>query len=230
MSTQDTVIIIPALNEEKSIAKVLNELPKERLIKIIVIDNGSQDKTSQVAVENGAEVYFESQKGYGKACLTGIEKAKALSPKIIGFIDGDYSDHPQELSSLLSKIDEGYEMVIGSRLIGESEKGALLPVAVFGNWLSTFLMKYLFKGPTFTDLGPFRVITLKALEKIKMKDEDFGWTVEMQAKALKFHIKSTEVPVSYRKRIGKSKISGTIKGSIQAGVKILYTIFKIRFF
>ena len=218
------MVIIPAYNEQDSIGLVLERIPKERIIEIIVVNNNSSDNTKEVAEDRGAKVIDEPKLGYGRACLTGIQKAYEYNPEVIAFLDGDFSDDPEDLPSLLAQIDAGFELVIGSRLLGRAEPKALLPQARFGNWLATSLMKVLFSGPTFTDLGPFRAISTSALKKIDMKDQDFGWTVEMQVKALAYQLKCTEVSVHYKKRIGVSKITGTIKGTILAGYKILGTI------
>lgn len=224
-----TDVIIPVLNEQDSIAKVIRDLPIQFIRNIIVCNNGSTDQTAQKAIEAGAIVVEENERGYGAACLKGLQYIQGLEskPDIILFIDGDYSDFPQEASQILKPIIEyNYEMVIGSRVLGYSQKGSLTPVQRFGNWLSTKLIFWIFNYK-FTDLGPFRAIRYKSLDLLQMKDRNFGWTVEMQVKAAKYKLRSTEVPVSYRNRIGKSKVSGTIKGSIKAGVKILYTIFSL---
>ncbi len=224
-----TDVIIPALNEQDSIARVIRDLPTQFIRNIIVCNNGSTDNTAVNAVEVGAIVVEEQEKGYGAACLKGLEYIYNLDvkPDIVLFIDGDYSDYPQEASLVLKPIiEDDYEMVIGSRVLGNSQKGSLTHVQRFGNWLSTKLIFWIFNYQ-FTDLGPFRAIRYKGLELIQMKDRNFGWTVEMQVKAAKYKLRTIEVPVSYRNRIGKSKVSGTIKGSIKAGVKILYTIFSL---
>jgi glycosyltransferase involved in cell wall biosynthesis len=225
---KDTVIIIPAFNEEKSIGKVLNAIPRERVIQIVVVDNNSTDKTKIMAQKHGALVIKEKSKGYGSACLKGISQAKTFSPKYVAFLDGDFSDSPQDLRKLLNMADQGHDLVIGSRTLGEAESGALLPQAMFGNWLSTRLMKIFWNQSPFSDLGPFRIIRLNALEFLSMEDKTFGWTVEMQAKALMYGLKNTEVSVNYKKRIGVSKITGTLKGTIFAGYKILFTLFKLK--
>ena len=221
-------VIIPAFNEESSIGFVLKDMPWESVNEVIVVNNGSTDKTSEVAAAEGATVIYEELKGYGNACLKGIEyiSSKAERPDIVVFLDGDYSDHPEELPELIKPIiEEKYHFVIGSRMIGKREKGAMLPQAVFGNIIATFLIS-LFYGVKFTDLGPFRAIILDKLLELGMVDKTFGWTVEMQIKAVKKGLRCTEVPVSYRKRIGISKITGTIKGTLMAGYKIIWTIFK----
>ena len=220
-------VIIPAFNESKSIGKVVSAIPK--LVKeIIVVDNNSTDNTSIIARENGATVLLETKKGYGNSCLKGIEflRPKANPNDIIVFLDGDYSDYPEELIQLVEPIlSTNTAMVIGSRVLGNRQAGSMLFQQIAGNWLATTLIK-LFFNARFTDLGPFRAITWAALQEINMKDKTFGWTVEMQVKAAKLKIKFIEIPVSYRKRIGISKVSGTVNGTIMAGYKILLTIFK----
>lgn len=218
-------VIIPAFNEEHSIQLVLNDIP-DVVEEVIVVDNRSTDATAEKARQSGATVLRENRPGYGSACLCGLSYALAKGFDIIVFLDGDYSDHPDEMPLLLKPIlEEGCDMVIGSRAIGDREPGAMLPQALFGNWLSTRLIKLIW-GYRFTDLGPFRAITANALRTINMEDTNFGWTVEMQIKAARYGLKTAEVPISYRKRIGVSKISGTLSGTIKAGWKILYTIAK----
>jgi len=220
-------VIIPAFNESKSIGKVIADIP-DMVTEIIVVDNASTDNTGNFAKEKGATVLRENRKGYGYSCLKGMDyiSKKAKENDIIVFLDGDYSDFPAEIKLLVSPImTSGFDMVIGSRVLGERQKGSMLFQQIAGNWLATTLIK-LFYNAHFTDLGPFRAITWNALQQINMKDKTFGWTVEMQVKAAKLNLKFTEIPVSYRKRIGVSKVSGTIKGTILAGYKILLTIFK----
>lgn len=224
----DTVVVIPAFNEEESIGLVLDGLPKERLLEVIVVNNNSTDKTAEMAINHGAKVILEERMGYGQACLSGIELAYTYDPKIIAFIDGDFSDFPKELSDLLAEVDKGADMVIGSRTRGKAEPGALLPQAIFGNWLATTLMRLFFSGLPFTDLGPFRAIRTEKLKEIKMADTNFGWTVEMQVKALIHKLNCSEISVGYKKRIGVSKITGTLKGTFKAGYKILGTIFWLK--
>lgn len=222
-------VIIPAYNEEKSIHKVISEIPDKLVREIIVCNNNSNDATEQVAKAAGATVVNQPEKGYGAACLKGLEyvHAKSEKPDIIVFVDGDYSDYPEQMPELIQPITEqGVDMVIGSRALGNMERGAMMPQQIFGNWLATTLIR-LFYNYEFTDLGPFRSIRYDKLVEIDMQDRDFGWTVEMQVKAAKYKLKSIEVPVKYRKRIGVSKVSGTIKGTILAGHKILWTIFKL---
>ncbi|MDO8992141.1 glycosyltransferase family 2 protein [Daejeonella sp.] len=220
-------VIIPAFNESKSIGKVIADIP-ELVTEIIVVDNASTDNTGDFAKEKGATVLRENRMGYGYSCLKGMDyiSKKVKQNDIIVFLDGDYSDFPAEIELLVSPImSSGFDMVIGSRVLGERQKGSMLFQQIAGNWLATTLIK-LFYNAHFTDLGPFRAITWNALQQINMKDKTFGWTVEMQVKAAKIKLKFTEIPVSYRKRIGVSKVSGTIKGTILAGYKILLTIFK----
>lgn len=218
------VVIIPAFNEEQSLPKVINEIP-DFVDEIVVADNGSNDNTVAVAKKSGATVVTEIERGYGAACLKAVDYIKNKSYDIIVFLDGDYSDHPQEMNLVVEPIIKNdFDLVIGSRMLGKREKGAMLPQAIFGNWLATFLIKLFWKYH-FTDLGPFRAIKYSSLLKLNMRDRNFGWTVEMQIKAAKQKMKTTEVPVSYRKRIGKSKVTGTLKGTIKASVKILYLIF-----
>ena len=220
-------VIIPALNEEKSIEKVIADIDRTIISEIIVVDNGSKDNTKIAAKRGGATVLEEPERGYGAACLKGIDYVKEKFPDtdIIVFIDGDYSDHPEELVKVIEPLlNSDFDMVIGSRVLGHREKGSLTPVQRFGNWLSCKLIRLLY-NEHFTDLGPFRAIRLRKLIELEMQDRNYGWTVEMQVKAAKNKFNSTEVPVNYRNRIGKSKVSGTIKGSILAGSKILYTIF-----
>jgi glycosyltransferase involved in cell wall biosynthesis len=224
-------VIIPAYNEEKSIGHVVNDIPKGLVREIIVVNNASKDRTAEVAKLSGATVIDQPQPGYGNACLKGIEyvasKLKNEQPNIIVFVDGDYSDYPQEMYALVESIlRDDVDMVIGSRALGDLESGSMQPQQIFGNWLATSLIK-LFYNYHFTDLGPFRAIKWSKLLEMEMVDRDFGWTVEMQVKAAKMKFKCIEVPVSYRKRIGVSKISGTIRGTVLAGHKILWTIFKL---
>lgn len=224
MKRSKIAVVIPALNEEKSIGEVISHIPAHFRDVVIVADNGSEDATAMVARNAGANVTFASIRGYGAACLAGIDLALTFEPDIIVFLDADYSDFPEDMERLVSYLEENdLDLVIGSRTLGLAEPGALLPQARFGNWLATRLM-YLRFGYMFSDLGPFRAIRVAALKKIGMKDQNFGWTVEMQIKALKERLRVGEVPVRYRKRIGVSKITGTLSGTLRAGVKILWTI------
>ncbi len=216
--------IIPALNEEKSIGLVLDDL-LPYVDQIVVCDNGSVDETTRVAREHGANVVSEPVRGYGAACLKAVSSVD-LNTDILLFLDADYSDFPEEAPSLLRPIIDGKsDLVIGSRMRTRGEHNALTPVAAFGNWLSTSLILILW-GYRFTDLGPFRAISFDAYKSLSMRDTNFGWTVEMQVKAAKKNLRCMEVPVSYRPRIGVSKVSGTISGSVKAGIKILWIIFR----
>ena len=217
-------VIIPAFNEESSIGLVLNDLPKDSLHEIIVVDNGSTDDTANVASESGARVVEENQKGYGSACLRGI--AELTQPDIVVFLDGDYSDYPEEITKLIQPILDGEkDFVVGSRMILPESRSALLPQARYGNWLAVFLIRIFFKH-RYTDLGPFRAIRNDSLNSIGMQDQNFGWTVEMQIKAVQKGLRVCEIPVRYRERVGVSKITGTVSGTLKAGTKIIYTIFK----
>ncbi len=220
-------VLIPAHNEEASIGLVIDEIPRDHVREIIVANNASTDRTSEVAKAAGASVVDEPQPGYGAACLAAM--AAMNRPDVVVFLDGDHSDYPEEIPQLLKPILENRaDLVIGSRSLGVREKGSLTPQQKYGNALATFLIRHLF-GVPFTDLGPFRAIRRESLEQIGMVDRDYGWTVEMQVKAAKIGLRCTEVPVRYRKRIGVSKISGTVSGTFKAGTKILWTIFKYAF-
>lgn len=221
-------VIIPALNEQKAICYVLKEIPASIVDEVIVVDNGSTDRTSEKAAACGATVLQENKRGYGHACLKGIEylKQQEMPPEIIVFLDADYSDYPEEMEMLIKPIrNENFDMVIGSRALGNRETGSMTFAQVFGNWLATFLIRMFFKV-RFTDLGPFRAIRFEKLIRMDMQDKTYGWTVEMQLKAAKMGLRNIEVPVTYRKRIGFSKVSGTVKGTLMAGYKILWTIIK----
>jgi len=232
-------MVIPALDEEEALPLVLDELPRRELARLVVVDNGSQDRTGAVASARGAEVVREERRGYGRACLSGLaalwrpgpDGAPALGPEdAVCFLDADHSDHPEELPQVLAPLRDGRaELVIGSRVLGGADMRALLPQAWFGNRLACFLMRALF-GARYTDLGPFRAIRVDALRRLEMRDEDFGWTVEMQLKAKTHGLRVVEVPVSYRPRIGHSKITGTVRGTLKAGWKILgwITVWRLR--
>ena len=221
-------VIIPAYNEENGVGQVIAEIPKHIVSEIIVVNNASTDDTEVVAIKAGATVLREPIPGYGRACLKGIDylRQSEQKPDVVVFLDADHSDYPEEIESVIKPIlDLQADMVIGSRALGNKESGSMTPQQIFGNWLATRLLK-LFYGVRFTDLGPFRAITYSKLIELDMQDKTFGWTVEMQLKAAKNGLRCVEVPVRYRKRIGFSKISGTVKGTVMAGYKILYTIFK----
>lgn len=225
---EKVVVIIPALDEEDSIGRVLADIPRDAVSDVIVVDNGSSDETAKVAARGGAAVAREERRGYGYACLRGMDYIKNLSypPDIVVFLDGDYSDDPSEMKRLLLPVTEGgCDLVIGSRTLGERQRGALLPQQVVGNRVATTLVRWLY-GVSFTDLGPFRAIRYEKLLSLGMRDGTFGWTVEMQVKAARAGLRCAEVPVSYRKRIGVSKITGTVSGSLGAAFTILYVIFR----
>ena len=220
-------VIIPAFNEEKSIAKVIADIP-DFVEEIVVVNNNSTDQTALVAAKAGATVLTEKSKCYGYACLKGINylSQKDKTPDILVFLDGDFSDFPQELTKVIQPIkNNNADFIVGARVKELRESGSLTPQQVFGNWLACFLMKILYKS-SFTDLGPFRAIRWSTLEKLQMSDKTYGWTIDMQLKVLRQKIAYQEVPVSYKKRIGVSKVSGTVKGTIFAGMKIMGWIFK----
>jgi glycosyltransferase involved in cell wall biosynthesis len=231
MSSKTIVrVIIPALNEEKSIGLVVGDIPRPPVAEVIVVDNGSTDMTISCAQQAGATVLEENRRGYGFACLKGIEYIQSLPEPthIVVFIDGDYSDYPEEITELIKPIlADRADLVIGSRLLGKREYGSMTLPQLFGNRIATRLIKSIY-GVAFTDLGPFRAIAFDRLMQLQMQDKTYGWTVEMQVKAAKMHMRCTEIPVTYRKRIGHSKVSGTVKGVLMAGYKILWTIFKYR--
>jgi glycosyltransferase involved in cell wall biosynthesis len=221
-------VIIPAYNEADAIGLVLEEIPKELVRNVIVANNNSTDETAAVAEKHGAIVVFEPKAGYGNACLKAMDFIAKLEekPDIVVFLDGDHSDYPEQLQEVVQPIlDAKADLVIGSRALGKSESGSLTPQQVFGNWLATRLLK-LFYAVKFTDLGPFRAIRYESLLALEMNDPTYGWTVEMQIKAAKQKLKCVEVPVNYRVRIGQSKVSGTVKGTIGAGYKIILTLIK----
>jgi len=234
-------ILIPALDEEGPLARVLADLPRAgaevvvsggaalTLARIVVIDNGSRDRTAEVARAAGAQVVHEPRRGYGQACLAGIAHLAGQPPDAVVFLDADHSDDPRELPLLLAPIASGAaQLVIGSRVLGEHEPGAFTPVQAFGNRLSAWLMKRLW-GASFTDLGPFRAIRWDALRRLGMRDRDYGWTVEMQTRALQQGVACAEVAVSYRRRrLGRSKVAGTLRGMFGASTKILFTIARVR--
>ena len=217
-------VIIPAYNEEDSIGLVLDALPQNLIHEIIVVDNNSTDDTARAAREKGARVVAEKRRGYGSACLKGISELD--NPDIVVFLDGDFSDYPEEIIQLVEPIESGKkDFVLGSRMLIPESRSALLPQSRYGNQLAVFLMRLFFRHK-FTDLGPFRAIRYESLKAIAMQDVNFGWTVEMQIKAVKKGLRIMEIPVKYRERVGVSKITGTFSGTIKAGAKIIYTIFK----
>jgi glycosyltransferase involved in cell wall biosynthesis len=231
-------VVIPALNEEASLPLVLADLDRLReptggapaapwLRRIVVADNGSTDGTARVAREGGAVVVRAPRPGYGSACLAGLAWLRANDPpEVVAFVDADYSDHPEELPRVVGPLLAGEaDLVIGSRVLGERERGALLPQARAGNLVACLLIRLLY-GHRYTDLGPFRAARWAALERLGMADPDFGWTAEMQVKALRRRLRVAEVPVSYRKRVGVSKITGTVRGTVLAGTKILWTVLR----
>ena len=221
-------LIIPAVNEEKNIALVLNAIPKGICTEIIVVDNNSKDNTAAISKANGATVLFEKISGYGVTCLKGLNYIRETGGcDIVVFLDGDYSDYPENLDHIVTPIIfENVDLVIGSRVKELRKVGSMTPQQIFGNWLAVFLIRIFFNH-RFTDLGPFRAIKWKALEELNMEDKNYGWTVEMQVKAVKHKLVCLNVPVKYKNRAGgESKVSGTLKGSILAGIKIIKTIFK----
>lgn len=219
-------VLIPAWNEETSLPLVLGSIPDRLVDEVVVVDNGSGDRTAAVARLHGATLLEETRRGYGAACLKGIDYLRVKRPDVVVFLDADFSDHPEEMPLLLDPIRRGEsDLVIGSRRLGRSEPGAMLPQAILGNFLATRLIRLLYGG-RFTDLGPFRAIRLSSLLDLGMRDRGFGWTAEMQVKAAKRRLRTTEVPVSYRRRVGVSKITGTFAGTARAGAKILWTVFR----
>jgi len=229
MSSQSSRIdvVIPAFNEEASLPLVLQSIPKSNVDRVVVVDNASTDSTGRIAAAGGAVVVREDRPGYGTACLSGLDFLRHhRPPDIVVFLDADYSDYPEELPRVVAPIAFGSaDLVIGSRALGQREKGALLPQARAGNLIACCLIRLLY-GFRYTDLGPFRAIRWTALEELEMSDPDFGWTAEMQVKALRARLRVCEVPVSYRKRVGVSKITGTVRGTLLAGYKILWTVLR----
>lgn len=219
-------VVIPAQNEERAIGLVIESIP-DWVDTIVVADNGSIDATAEISRAAGAVVVHEDRFGYGAACLAGMYALPRVD--VVVFVDGDFSDYPEDMADLVAPIaNDGYDFVVGSRALGAAEPGSLTIPQRFGNWLATRLMALIWRAD-FTDLGPFRAITSRALESLEMKDRDFGWTVEMQIKAAREGLKCREVPVRYRRRIGVSKVSGTVKGTIMAGTKILAVIARHAF-
>lgn len=227
MQTPEVGVVIPAHNEEDSIALVLDAIPQEFISSVVMVDNNSTDRTAEIAREKGAVVLHEKLRGYGRVVQTGLRHFKDHPVDIVVFLDGDYSDYPEEMGRLIEPIvNQGYDMVLSTRLNPLYDKNSLSPHVIYGNKLVVFLTNLLF-GTQYTDLGPFRAIRYDALELLGMEDNNYGWTVEMQAKACLHKLKVLEVPFRYRARIGTSKISGTIKGSVLAGSKMLYTVFRL---
>lgn len=223
-------VIIPAFNEEEAVGHVVDDIPKDLVRNIVVVNNASSDNTRVVAESAGAIVVDQPERGYGNACLKGMEylRSQQIQPDVVVFIDADHSDHPEEMPQVVQPIlEQSMDMVIGSRALGNRERGSMTIPQVFGNWLATNMLRVLY-GAHYTDLGPFRAIRWQTLEALQMVDRNYGWTVEMQLKAAKQGLKVCEVPVNYRKRIGFSKISGTLKGAILAGYKIIKTILIYR--
>ncbi len=223
-------VVIPAFNEEASLPLVLRDIPDGLVRRVVVADNNSTDATARVAAEAGAQVVPAPRQGYGSACLAGLDHLRRSGPpEIVAFVDADHSDHAQEMSDVVRPIALGAaDMVIGSRVLGRRDPGALLPQARAGNLLAVWMIRVLF-GHRYTDLGPFRAIRWDALERLQMRDPDFGWTAEMQVKALRAKLRVVDVPVSYRKRVGHSKITGTVRGTVLAGTKIITTILRYAF-
>jgi glycosyltransferase involved in cell wall biosynthesis len=218
-------LVIPALDEELAIGPLLEAIDRRLVRDVIVGDNGSRDATGAVARAHGAIVVRVEERGYGAACAGALSRL-ADDVEIVVFMDADGSDDPGEIVRLLEPIEGGHaDFVIGSRSLGTVERGALTPQQRFGNWLATWLIVWIY-GHRYTDLGPFRAIRRDLLDGIGMRDRRYGWTVEMQVRALQLDARVAEVPVTYRRRIGKSKISGTVTGVVKAGWWILYTIFK----
>ena len=218
------LVIIPAFNEAGAIGRVIRDIPADQVDEIIVVNNASTDETAQRARTAGATVLREDRKGYGWACLRGIDYARSRKPDIVVFLDGDHSDHPAEMPRLVAPIARGEaDFVVGSRMTGAREPGAMLPQALIGNYVACTLIRWRW-GVRFTDLGPFRAIRFAALEQLAMQDKTFGWTVEMQIKAVRAGLRCLETPVSYRRRVGVSKVTGSVSGTAKASIKILWTI------
>lgn len=222
-------VVIPAFNEEQSIDKVILDIPNVPRKNVIVVNNGSTDRTKEVIESTGAIALFEPRKGYGWACLKGCAYVSEMKGETIVFMDGDYSDYPEQLTRVIAPIyEQNMDLVIGSRALGKREKGSMTVPQQFGNWLSSKLLKIFYKV-NYTDLGPFRAIRFESYEKLGMSDKTYGWTIEMQIKAAQNNMNYCEVSVDYKARIGTSKVSGTIKGAVMAGIKIIFAVFKYKF-
>lgn len=213
-------VVIPALDEAEAIGLVLDEIPRALVRRVVVADNGSRDRTADVARNHGAEVVWEPRRGYGAACLAALATLRGDPPDVVVFLDGDHSDHPAQLPRLLAAVEDGADLVIGSRVLGRRERGALTPQQRVGNAVACVALRALY-GARYTDLGPFRAVRWSALERVGLEDRDYGFTVELQIKAAKLGLRHAEVPVDYRRRIGHSKVSGTLRGTVGASVKIL---------
>jgi glycosyltransferase involved in cell wall biosynthesis len=220
-------VVIPVFNERDSLPLVVRDIPRPPVAEIVVVDNGSTDGTGLVARGLEVRVVREQRRGYGRACLAGVAALEADPPDVLVFLDGDFSDHPEELPRLLEGLERGADLVIGSRILGSAEKGSLLPQARWGNRLACLLIRLLY-GHRYSDLGPFRAIRWDAYRRLGMSDTSFGWTCEMQVRALRQGLAVAEVPVSYRRRVGVSKITGTVSGTVRAAWKILWTIARHR--
>lgn len=220
-------VIIPALNEEDAIQKVIHDIPRSIVRNVVVVDNASSDRTAALAKEAGAEVLRESNRGYGAACLLGISYLNSLDerPDHVAFVDGDYSDYPEDLIELYDLLKKGkHDLVLGER-VSLAQRNSLTPQQRVGNFIATKMLRLVY-GYSFKDLGPMRIVSFKALDEMKMTDRNYGWTVEMQIKAAKNKMSTGEIPVRYRERIGQSKVSGTLNGSVRAGYKIIYTLLR----
>jgi len=217
-------VVIPALDEEEALPRVLEEIPSALVRRVVVADNGSRDRTADVARASGAEVVSAPRRGYGAACLEALAHIAPDPPDVVVFLDGDHSDHPSEMGALVHPIVEGSaDLVVGSRTLGRAERGSLTPQQRVGNAVACVALSR-FYGARYSDLGPFRAIHWDGLRRLEMRDQNFGWTIEMQIKAARFGLRHVEVPVSYRRRIGRSKVSGTVKGTVLASGKILWTL------